>query len=77
MREFVSRVELNGHPVIRFNGGDDMDTKYFAQAVEEWCKKHKWDKDLPMTPSWLSEMLQRAQVLKDADRRTVEEGAAS
>jgi hypothetical protein len=52
-----------------------MDTKYFAQAVKEWCDKNKWNKDLPITAAWFSEMLQRAQVLKEADRATVE-GAA-
>jgi hypothetical protein len=50
-----------------------MDTKYFAQAVAEWCSKNKWNRDLPITASWLSEMLQAAQKLKEADRKRLEE----
>jgi hypothetical protein len=44
-----------------------MDTKYYAQAVAEWCKAHKYNAGLPLTPAWLSEMLTRAQELKQAD----------
>jgi hypothetical protein len=48
------------------------DTQYFGIAVETWCLKHKWERDLPVTPSWFSQMLRDAQALKDADRKRLE-----
>lgn len=48
------------------------DTEYFRLAVAAWCQKHKWDKDLPMTPAWLSEVLTDAQALKDVDKKKLE-----
>lgn len=54
------------------------DTEYFRLAVESWCKKHKWERDLPVTPSWFSQMLTDAQALKQADKdRISAEGAQS
>lgn len=48
------------------------DTEYFHIAVDTWCKKNKWARDLPVTPSWFSEMLRDAQYLKSADRSKLE-----
>lgn len=48
------------------------DTEYFHLAVDAWCKAHKWEKDLPVTPGWFSVMLRDAQALKDADRKRLE-----
>jgi hypothetical protein len=48
------------------------DNEYFHIAVATWCTKHKWEKDLPVTPSWFSEMLRDAQALKTADRAKLE-----
>jgi len=47
----------------------DMDTKYFQQALAEYVKKHPWDSATPLTVLQLSELLQRAQILKDEDRK--------
>jgi len=46
-----------------------MDTKYFQQALAEYVKKHPWDSATPLTVLQLSELLQRAQILKDEDRK--------
>jgi hypothetical protein len=46
-----------------------MDTKYFQQALAEYCAKHPWDSATPLTASQLSKLLTRAQELKDADRK--------
>lgn len=48
------------------------DTEYFHLAVDAWCKKHRFDSNLPATPSWFSEMLRDAQTLKAADRARVD-----
>lgn len=49
------------------------DSEYFRLAVESWCKVNKWNRDLPMTPAWLLEMLNRASDLKAADRKKLED----
>ena len=56
-----------------------MDTKYFQAAVDEWCKKHRFEAGLPTTPGWFSDMLRRAQELKEADiaRLNADPSAAS
>jgi hypothetical protein len=54
-----------------------MDTKYYAQAVAEWCKKNPYSKGLPLTPQWLSQMLNRAQELKEEDIAASGEGGAA
>lgn len=52
------------------------DTEYFRLAVKAWCEKHRWDRDLPMTPAWLSEMMTDAQALKDTDKKKLEAAAS-
>jgi len=49
-----------------------VDTKYFQQALAEYCKAHRYDSKMPLTAALLSELLQRAQALKDADRAAVD-----
>jgi hypothetical protein len=49
------------------------DIEYLRLAVEIWCKRNRWDKDLPMTPSWLFEMLTTSKDLRDADKKKLEE----
>lgn len=53
------------------------DTEYFHMSVDAWCKANRWAKDLPVTPSWFSEMLRAAQTLKDADRKRLESEPAA
>jgi hypothetical protein len=55
----------------------ENDTKYWNAAVEAWCKKHPWDKNLPVTPAWFSEMAHDAQVLKAADRARANNNTAA
>jgi hypothetical protein len=49
-----------------------MELKYFAQAVKDWCAKNKWNRELPVTASWLSDMLQHALTLQETDRKKTE-----
>ena len=44
-----------------------MDTKYFQQALAAYCKAHRLDSTMPMSARLLSELLQEAQRLKQAD----------
>ena len=62
-------VALKG---LTFSVEVDMDTKYFKQALEEYCKKHRFDAATPITAHQLSEILTAAQKLKDADRAAVQ-----
>lgn len=43
------------------------DTEYFHMAVDTWIKRHSWSADLPVSPSWFSEMLRDAQAYKARD----------
>jgi Uma2 family endonuclease len=52
------------------------DLEYFRLAMTTWCKNNRWNKDLPITPAWLLEILSTAQSLKDADRKKLEETTA-
>jgi hypothetical protein len=54
-----------------------MDTKYFKQAVDEYVKKNGFDSKMPISAHLLSQLLQRAQELKDADRKAATEGATA
>jgi hypothetical protein len=53
------------------------DTEYFHMAVDAWCKANKWSKDLPVTPSWFSDMLNNANKLKLADKARIEQAATT
>lgn len=68
-----------GQPQHDSNGAEELnmktDTEYFGIAVDNWCRKNAWGKDLPCTPSWFSQMLRDAQALKDADKKRLESAA--
>jgi hypothetical protein len=50
---------------------------YFAKALANWCKYHKWDKDLPITPSFLSMILDESVILMEKDRKELEQSETS
>ena len=45
---------------------------YFAKALANWCKSHKWDKDLPITPSFLSMILDESVILMEKDKNELD-----
>lgn len=54
-----------------------MDTKYFQQALEAYCKKSRYDSLMSLTPRLLSELLTEAQRLKQADIDATNKGTIS
>jgi hypothetical protein len=50
---------------------------YFAKALANWCKSHKWDKDLPITPAFLSMILDESVILMEKDRKELEQTETS
>jgi hypothetical protein len=42
------------------------DTSYYQQALAEWRRNHRFSANKPLTAEMLSEVLRRAQELKDA-----------
>ena len=45
-----------------------MDTKYFQQALEAWSRDNPQSAGSPLNAFMLSEILRRAQALKEADK---------
>ncbi len=50
-----------------------MDTKYFLEALQEYCKKNRLDSKMPLCASVLSQVLLRAQELKEEDRKRLQD----
>lgn len=48
------------------------DTEYFQIALDAYCKAHRLDAMMPLTPVILSQLLRSAQALKDADKKRIE-----
>lgn len=48
------------------------DLEYIRQALENWCKAHRWEKDLPPTPSWYLSLLNDATTLREKDKKAAE-----
>jgi hypothetical protein len=72
-REHGAGTAPEATPAVRRNQPTmKPDMHYFLNALEAWCKQHKWDKDLPMTPAFLLIILNDATALKEADRKKLE-----
>lgn len=48
------------------------DIEYVRLAVLQWCNAHRWDRDLPITPAWLLEIMTKTNELRDLDRKKIE-----